>query len=102
MVAGRTREIGIRIALGAHPRDIARTVAAQGMRPVLAGIVLGLGGALAGARVLTSLLFRVDPWDPLTFLGSTAVITGVAALACFVPARSAARTSPTEAMRTTE
>ncbi len=99
LVSGRTREIGIRIALGAHPGNVMRMVVAQGARPVLVGVLVGLGGALAGARLLTSLLYRIDPWDPLTFAGSTALLVAVATIACLLPARRASRTSPTEAMR---
>jgi ABC-type antimicrobial peptide transport system permease subunit len=98
LVSGRTREIGIRIALEAHPEDVARTVLAQGMRPVFMGVPIGLGGALAGSRILNTLLYQIDPWDPITFAGSAVVLLAVAALACLLPARRASRTSPTEAM----
>jgi len=99
VVSGRTREIGIRIALGAGPAGVARMVTAEGMRPVLAGVVIGLGGALAGARALAGLLYQVDPWDPVTFVGSAALLVTVAAVACVLPARAASRTSPLEAIR---
>jgi putative ABC transport system permease protein len=99
LVSGRTREIGIRIALGAKPANVARMVVAQGLRPVLVGVVIGVGGALAGAGMLDTLLYQVHPWDPVTFMGSAAMLLAVAAVACLVPARRASRTSPTEAMR---
>jgi predicted permease len=99
VVSGRRREIGIRIALGAKQSDVVRMITAEGMRPVFMGVLVGLGGALAGARALTSLLYEVDPWDPWTFAGGTALLVAAAALACVLPARSASHTSPTEAMR---
>jgi len=97
--SGRTREIGVRIALGAHPGDIARMVAGSGAWPVLVGIIAGIAGAMAMARFLGSLLYQIDPWDPLTFMGGAATLVIVAAVACWLPARKASRTTPTEAMR---
>jgi len=99
VVSGRRREIGIRIALGAHPGDVARLIAAQGMRPVLVGTLIGLAGALAGARVLASLLYEIEPRDPYAFAGGAAVLLAIGLLACFLPARRASRLSPTEAIR---
>lgn len=99
VVSGRTREIGIRMALGAGPAGVARMVAVQGMRPVLVGVVIGVCGALAGARVLSGLLYQIEPWDPAAFVGSTVLLVAVGALACVLPAGAASRTSPLEAIR---
>jgi len=99
LVSRRTREIGIRVALGA-PRDhVVRLVLGQGVAPVLLGAVLGLAASLAGGRILSSLLYQVEPWDPLTYVGGTCLLLCVAFLATLLPARSASRISPTEAMR---
>jgi putative ABC transport system permease protein len=99
LVTRRTREIGIRIALGACWRDVARLVLWQGMLPTLAGTALGLMGAVVGTRVLSSLLYQVEPWDPTTFVAGTTVLFAVALLACFVPVRGATKIPPTEAIR---
>ena len=99
IVSRRTREIGIRIAMGAKWADVARLVLWQGMLPTAVGAVLGLLAALAGTRVLASLLYQVEPWDVPTFVLGTATLFGVALLASLFPARAAARIAPTEAMR---
>ena len=99
LVTRRTREIGIRIALGACWRDVARLVLWQGMLPTVAGTALGLLGAVAGTRVLSSLLYQVEPWDPTTFVAGTTVLFTVALLACYFPARGATKIPPTEAIR---
>jgi putative ABC transport system permease protein len=98
-VAQRTGEIGVRVALGAQPRDILRLIVGQGMRPVLIGVVLGAAGALALARFIEKLLFEVTPADPATFAGVSLVLTGVALLACWIPARRAVRIDPMVALR---
>jgi predicted permease len=98
-VEQRTREIGLKIALGAQPRDVVRSVLAQGMKPVLAGLGIGLIGALAGARMMKSLLYHVPVTDPTTFAVIAAVLVMVAFLAAYVPARRAARVDPIIALR---
>jgi ABC-type antimicrobial peptide transport system permease subunit len=99
LVSRRTREIGIRVALGARGGEVVRMVVGQGLGPVLAGLVMGLAAAAAGGRVLKSLLYEVEPLDPLTFLLVPLLLLVVALLATALPARGASRISPTEAMR---
>jgi putative ABC transport system permease protein len=98
-VERRTREIGLKIALGAQPHDVVRSVLAQGMKPVLLGLGIGLIGALAGARIMKSLLYQVPANDPTTFAGIAAVLVMVAFLAAYLPARRAARVDPIIALR---
>ena len=96
--AQRTREIGIRMALGATPRAILAMILARGVSMVIVGVVVGLLGAAAVARVLSFLLY-VPATDPLTFLGVPAVLAAVALWACYIPARRATRVDPTVALR---
>ena len=98
-VTQRTREIGVRVALGAEPGSIARMVVAGGARLVFAGAAAGLLGALALSGLVKNLLFGVGPRDPLTFLLAPAVLVLVALAAAYIPARRAARVSPMEALR---
>ena len=98
-VAQRTQEIGIRMALGAEHGSIMKLVVGQGMGLVLVAVALGVGGALATAQVMSSLLFGISARDPLTYGAVTAVLTLVAAVACYVPARRASTVSPQTALR---
>jgi putative ABC transport system permease protein len=98
-VAQREREFGVRMALGAEGRRILRSVLRQGLAIAAMGVVIGLVGAVLLTRVMESLLFGVAPTDPLTFLATALLLTGVALLACYIPARRAARVDPIEALR---
>jgi len=98
-VAQRTREIGIRLALGAHHNDVLRLVVGQGMRLAALGILLGLSGALTLTRLMAGMIYGVSTTDPVTFL-SVAILLGlVAAAACYIPARRAMRVDPMVALR---
>jgi predicted permease len=98
-VARRTREIGIRMALGARPGDALAMVLGQGLRLILAGVALGLAGSLALTRTLATLLYGVSPRDPVTLGGIAALLVAVALAASYLPARRASVISPTEALR---
>jgi putative ABC transport system permease protein len=98
-VSQRTQEIGIRLALGAQTRDVLKLVLGQGLGLVLIGLALGLAGASLATRFMTSLLFGVGPADPLTFAGIALLLTIVASLACWIPARRATKVDPLTALR---
>jgi predicted permease len=100
IVSQRTGEIGIRLALGAEPGSVARMIVWQGAVVALAGIAVGLASSLAGSRLIQSLLYGVTPRDPGVFAGTTVLLLGVVLLACWLPARRAARLSPLDALRT--
>jgi putative ABC transport system permease protein len=99
-VSRRTAEIGVRLALGASPRQVLVRVFSDGMTPVIAGVVLGAAAAFWGSRVLASLLYEIRPDDPLTYVAVTAALVCVAALACYIPARRVLRVDPSVALRT--
>jgi putative ABC transport system permease protein len=98
-VSLRDHEIGIRMALGARTREVLLMVVRQGMAHVLSGLVLGLGAALGITRFMASFLFRVQPFDPETFGLVSAVLLAVGFLACYLPARRAARVDPMRVLR---
>ncbi len=99
VTARRTQELGIRAALGASRGDLIRMVIGSGARPVLAGIAIGLAGAIGVARFIESILFATSPFDPLNLLGVSALFLSVALLACFLPAWRASRIDPMLALR---
>jgi len=95
----RTHEIGIRVALGAHPADVLAMVTREGLKLTAAGVVIGAGLALGLARLITTFLFGVKPSDPSTYVAVAVGLTVVALLACYVPARRAAKVDPMVALR---
>ena len=99
-VAQRTREIGVRMALGSRPSQVTGLFLRRGLTIAAFGVALGLGGAAASTRLLQSWLYGVTPLDPATFGWSAAVMLGVAAVASYLPARAAARVDPLVALRT--
>jgi ABC-type antimicrobial peptide transport system permease subunit len=98
-VARRTAELGTRIALGATPGNVLRLVLRQGLVTALIGVAIGVAGAIVLTRTLRSFLFGLSPTDPVTFAGVALLLILVALLACYFPARRAAKVDPMEALR---
>jgi predicted permease len=99
LVSGRTREIGIRMALGANAPSVVRLIVSQGIGPVVVGVAVGIAGVFTGSRVLQSMLFGVEPTDPLTVAIVTVLLLAVVLAAILLPARRASRITPIEALR---
>jgi putative ABC transport system permease protein len=99
VVSESTREIGVRIALGAQRKSILSMVLGKGLRLAVAGAIVGFAGALIVSHLMAGLLYGVSPSDPLTFVGLTLVLTAVALAACYIPARRAMRVDPITALR---
>jgi putative ABC transport system permease protein len=99
LVSQRTRDIGIRLALGAVRRDVLTLIVGRGMALALSGAAIGLVSALAAARVMKSLLFSISPWDPLTYVTVPLLLAVVALIACYLPAHRATRVDPLIALR---
>ena len=98
-VAQQTPEIGVRVAIGASKGQILKRVVFQAMRPAMVGVVVGLGGALALSRLMTSLLFQVEASDPATYAGVAGVLVVAAVLSALLPAMRATRVDPVIAFR---
>ena len=102
VVGRRTREIGIHMALGAQPGDVAARLLRQVLWPILGGVGVGLAGAFAATRLLDSVLFGVEAADPGTLLASAAALAALGVLSAFFPIRRATSVNPAEALRSTQ
>ena len=98
-VAQRASEIGIRLALGARPAQIVRTLLGSNARPLLGGLLFGIAGAVTAAHIIRSLLYDLSPFDPIAYVTVGAVLTIVAIAATILPARQALRIDPAAALR---
>jgi putative ABC transport system permease protein len=98
-VTQRTREIGVRIALGAQQNDVLTMVLRQGMSMAVVGLLIGIAGALAVTRIMRSLLYSTSTTDLISFLATSCVLLVVAMIACYIPARRATRVDPIVALR---
>jgi putative ABC transport system permease protein len=99
VVSQRTREIGVRMAMGARPRDVLKLVIGQGAKLIAAGLSAGLIVALIASRIINSLLYQVSATDPLTYLVVLLLLASVALAACYIPARRATKIDPMTALR---
>jgi len=99
VVSGRTHEIGVRMALGAEPRDVNRLLLGQGARVILAGVAAGIVVSVILTHLLRSMLFGVSATDPVIFAGVAVMLSAVALLACYIPARAAMALNPVVALR---
>jgi putative ABC transport system permease protein len=98
-VSRRTGEIGVRLALGASPQKVLRLIVAQGMKPVVAGLLAGVAAALGLTRLMASLLFGITATDLATYAGVASLLAGAALLSCYMPARQALRVDVVAALR---
>jgi ABC-type antimicrobial peptide transport system permease subunit len=98
-VTQRTQEIGVRMALGAQPRQVSWLILRQGLVQLAIGLVIGTAGTLAAAPVLSALLVQIKPHDPATLIGIAVVFTAVTICACLIPARRATQLDPLSALR---
>jgi len=98
-VEQRTQEIGIRMALGAQSHDVRRMVVWQGMLLAIIGVVIGVGAALGLTRLMTSMLYGVKAWNPVIYVVVAVLLGMIAFVACYIPARRAAKVDPMEALR---